>query len=438
MTMNASAPARRTYHCSKCEMRVLKEAARCPGCGAWGTIKEGVPDTMSTNVVRMSDIDPECTVKVPTGMAELDAALDGGVVPGQVILFGGRPGAGKSTLVLEIADAMTKRGVLSLESGKENRKKKNRVLLVSSEEDVEKIKARSLRIKRGENILLCHNKEWSLMESDFAEHQPEFGIIDSLNKIKDAHSSQAAVETLSRIYDYAHATSMTTFVIAHVNGEDEIAGMISLQHTADTIMVLERDRKDSEIRALRVLKNRHGSEDYVGLFEMTEKGLHSFDPARNIDAKKLRPGQAFSVAVLGGKSFPIEVQALTVSSLKPSLSVVGYPSDRVRSMLATLSEHGGVEVGGREIYVQIVGGVNFTDTGIDAAIAMAIASAVRKKALPLRSAFVGEIDLLGQVKNSARMDLRKEVAERHGFKLRCGEDLKDLLHELDAGKYPKG
>jgi DNA repair protein RadA/Sms len=427
--MTESAPTRKTYHCSKCELRIMKETARCPSCGAWGTIKEGVPDTMSTNVVRMSEINPECTVKVPTGMAELDAALDGGVVPGQVILFGGRPGAGKSTLVLEIADAMTKRGVLSLASGKENRKKKNRVLLVSSEEDVEKIKARSVRIGRGNDILLCHNKEWSLMESDFAEHQPEFGIVDSLNKIKDAHTPQAAVETLSRIYDYAHATSMTTFVIAHVNGEDEIAGMISLQHTADTIMVLERDRKDSDIRALRVLKNRHGSENYVGLFEMSEKGLHSYDPAKHIDVKKPRPGQAFSVAVLGGKSFPIEVQALALSALKPSLSVVGYPTDRVRSMLAVLSEHANVDVGGREIYVQIVGGVNFNDTGIDAAVAMALASALKKKSLPARSAFTGEIDLLGRVKPSGRSNLRKEIAERHGFKLRYGESLAELLEE---------
>jgi DNA repair protein RadA/Sms len=428
--MSAAAPARKTYHCSKCEVRVTKEAARCPSCGQWGTIKEGVSDTMSTNVVRMSDIDPECTHKVPTGMDELDAALDGGVVPGQVILLGGRPGSGKSTLVLEIADAMTKRGVLSLVSGKENRKKKNRVLLATSEEDIEKIKARSIRIERGNNILLCHNKEWALMESDFAEHQPEFGIIDSLNKIKDAHSPQAAVEILGRIYEYAHATSMTTFVIAHVNGEDEIAGMVALQHTADTIMILERDRKDSDIRALRVLKNRHGSEDYVGLFEMSEKGLHSFDPAKNFDRKKLRPGQAFSVAVIGGKSFPIEVQALAMPSIKSSLSVVGYPADRVRSLLAVLNQHAGVEVALKEIFVQIVGGINFTDTGIDAAVAVAITSAITKKTIPPRSAYCGEIDLLGQVKNGYRTDLRKEVAERHGFELQFGEDLTDLLDEL--------
>ena len=427
---SASDPARRTYYCKKCEVRLMKTAPRCPECKEWGTIKEGVPDTMSTNVVRMSEINPECTVKIPTGMAELDAALDGGVVPGQVILLGGFPGAGKSTLTLEIADAMTKRGVLSLASGRENRKKKNQVLLMSSEEDIEKIKARSLRINRGDNVLLCHNKEWSLMESDFAEYQPEFGIIDSLNKIKDAHSPVAAVEVLSRIYDYAHATSMTTFVIVHMNGQDEIAGMIALQHTADTIMVLERDRKNSDVRALRVLKNRHGSEDYVGLFEMTEKGLHSFDPAKNIDNTRLKPGQAFSVVVMGGKSFPIEVQALTPVSLKPTLSVVGYPADRVRSILAVLSEHAGVEIGMRDVYVQIVGGINFSDTGIDTAIAMAIVSAVKKKSLPSRSAYTGEIDLLANVKNGYRNDLRKEIAERHGFKLQSAMNLTDLLDVL--------
>jgi DNA repair protein RadA/Sms len=425
------AVSRKTYHCTKCEIRLMHESAKCPECGAWNTVKEGVPDTMATHVIRMDQISPECTIKVPTGLGELDAALDGGTVPGQVILLGGRPGAGKSTLVLEIADAMTKRGVVALDSGKESRKKKNRVLLVSSEEDVEKIKARSLRIKKGEDILLCHNKEWSSIESDFAEHQPEFGIIDSLNRIVEGRSEQGRVETLHRIYDYAHATSMTTFVIAHVNGDDEIAGMISLQHGADTILILERDREGSDIRALRVRKNRHGSEDYVGLFEMSEKGLYSYDPSKDMNIKKLVPGQAFSVAALGGKSFPIEVTALSQRAQKPFLSVVGYPTDRVRNLIATLMDHTNVDVSCREIYVQIAGGLNFIDTGIDAAVAMAIVSATRRKALPPKSAYVGEVDLLGRIKVGGRKDQRKEIAERHGFKLRCGQDLEELLEEWE-------
>jgi DNA repair protein RadA/Sms len=427
--MSTESTARKTYHCTKCDVRFMKALARCTECGTWGSVKEGVPDTMAMNVIRMSEISPECTYKVPTGLDELDAALDGGTVPGQVILLGGRPGAGKSTLVLEIADAMMKRGVLSLESGKEHRKKKNRCLLVSTEEDVEKIKARSLRIDKAHDILLCHQKEWSLIECDFADHQPEFGIIDSLNRIVEGRTEQGRVETLHRIYDYAHATAMTTFVIAHVNGDDEIAGMISLQHGADTILILERDRIESDIRALRVRKNRHGSEDYVGLFEMTEKGLYSYDPAKDFNIKKLLPGQAFSIGIIGGKSLPIEVQALAPKALKPFLSVVGYPTDRVRSILATMSEHTSIDTDGREIFVQIVGGLNFTDPGIDAAIAMAIASAVRKKPLPPESAYVGEVDLLGQVKAGGRHDQRKEIAKRHGFKLRCAEDLDELLEE---------
>lgn len=423
--------ARKQYYCTACDIRLSKAESRCPECKAWGTIKEGTPDTTSTNVVKMTDIDPECSFKVPTGMAELDAALEGGTVPGQVILLGGAPGAGKSTLVLGIADAMSKCGVISLDSGKMSRKKKNRVLLVSSEENVEKIRARSLRIKKGEKILLCHSKEWSYMESDFAEHQPEFGIIDSLSMMRDASSPIAAVETLKRICDYAHATDMTTFVIAHLNGEDEIAGMVSLQHTCDTIMMLERDRKDSDIRALRVLKNRHGAEDYVGLLEMTETGLYSFDPAKGLDLETMRAGQAFSIAVTGGKSFPIEVQALAPVAQKPGLSVIGYSPNRVRSILATLSEHTDVDVGTRDVYVQIVGGLNFSDTGIDAAVAMALVSAIQKRPLPKKSAYVGEVDLLGRVQSGARKDQRKEVATRHGFELRCRESLDELLNELE-------
>ena len=430
----STSPARKTYHCTKCEIRLMKEAARCPECKTWGSIKEGVPDTMATNVVKMSEVSSECTFKTPTGLAELDAALDGGTVPGQVILLGGRPGAGKSTLVLMIADAMTKRGVIALDSGREHRKKKNRVLLVSSEEDVEKIKARSIRIDKAHDILLCHNKEWSLIESDFADHQPEFGIIDSLNRIVEGRSEQGRVETLHRIYDYAHATAMTTFVIAHVNGDDEIAGMISLQHGADTILILERDRQGSDIRALRVRKNRHGSEDYVGLFEMSEKGLYSYDPAKDMSIKKLVPGQAFGIGVMGGKSFPVEVTALSSKAPKPFLSVVGYPTERVKSIIATLSEHTHLDVGSSEIHVQISGGLNFVDTGLDAAVVMAIASATAKRALPSKSAYSGEVDLLGRIKAGDRKDQRKDVAERHGFKLRCGEDVEELLADLERIK----
>ena len=382
---------------------------------------------MSTNVIRMSDIDPECTVKVPTGLPELDAALDGGTIPGQVILIGGPPGAGKSTLVLAIADAMTKRGVIDVATGKANRRKKNRVLLISSEEDVEKIRARSLRIGKGESILLCHNRVIGDIESDFAEYSPEFGIIDSLSKIKDAESNQGAVTTMGRIYDYAHTTSMTTFVLCHVNGDGEIAGMLALQHAADTVMMLDRDRKDSDTRTLRVYKNRHGSEDYVGLFEMTAKGLVSFDPTKNLDTGKLAPGQAFAIAMVGGKCFPIEVQALTQSSPRPQLSVLGYPSDRVRTILAVIGERTAIDVSDRDVYVQILGGVNFVDTAIDTAIAMAIVSATTKKALPTRSAYAGELDLLGRVKLGGRAPQRKEVAERHKFKIVQGDELGDII-----------
>lgn len=423
------ATARKTFYCTECEARVPEMVTRCPNpdCRKWNTIKEGVPDTMSTNVVRMKDIDPECTVKVPTGLPELDAALDGGTIPGQVVLVGGPPGVGKSTLVLAVAHAMTKRGVLDMTSGRADRKKKNRVLLISSEEDVEKIRARSLRIKKGDDILLCHNRVITEIEGDFATYNPEFGIIDSLNKIKDAESNQGAVTTMGRIYDYAHATSMTTFVLCHVNGDGEIAGMLTLQHAADTVMMLDRDRKDSDTRTLRVLKNRHGSEDYVGLFEMTAGGLVSFDPTKNLDTGKLQPGQAFAVAMMGGKCFPIEVQALTQKSERPQLSVVGYPSDRVRTLLAVLNQRTGVDVSDRDVYIQILGGLNFSDTAIDTAIAMAIVSAVQKRALPARTAYVGELDLLGRVKAGGRAAQRHEVAERHKFKVIEGGELQEII-----------
>ncbi len=417
-----TAAVRKQYFCTACDVRTDENAARCPGCHKWNTLKEGSPDTMSTNVVRMKDIDSECTVKVPTGLPELDAALDGGVVPGQVILLGGAPGAGKSTLVLTVAGAMTKRGVLRADTGKVNRRKKNKVLLVSSEEDIEKIRARSIRIKAGEDILICHNKEIGEIEADFATYQPEFGIVDSLQSM-----TGNPLENLTRLYEYAHATSTTMFVLCQVNAEGGIAGLTALEHKGDTTLMLERDRKDSDARTLRPLKNRHGSEDHVGLFDMTSEGLISFDPTASLNMGKMKPGQAYAIATVAGKVFPIEVQALARLSERPRVSVLGYSAQRVETMLAVLVKHCGIDCLDQDIYVQIVGGRNFTDTAIDAAVAMAIASTIKNVALPAKTAYVGEVDLLGQVKIIGRGAQRKEIAERHGFKLRIADTLSDMI-----------
>jgi DNA repair protein RadA/Sms len=377
----------------------------------------------------MRDIDPECKHKVPTGLGELDVALDGGVVPGQVIMIGGSPGVGKSTMVLEVADAMTKRKALNIETGRQARKK-NDVLLATSEEDVEKVRARGIRIGKGDDVLLAHCREYNEIEGDLAHYAPEFGIIDSLKRLRDATSQQGAVTTMERIYQFADATKTTMFVLMGVNGDGDIAGMMDLQHIVDTILMLERDRKDSDYRTLRVLKNRHGSEDYVGLFEMRGDGIHSYDPSKHLKHGRLAPGQAFAIATLGGRCFPIEVQALAMSSEKSTLSVVGYPSDRVRTILAILGAHTDVDVFEKDIYVSIIGGLNFTDTAIDSAIAMAISSAIKKKALPARMAYVGELDLIGEIKTGARTPLRKEVADRHGFRVASAEAIGDIVSEI--------
>jgi len=425
-------PRSKHWHCSDPDCLAHfneKPAGRCPSCGKWNTVREGVPDMMSTDVMPMRDIDPECKHKIPTGLIELDVALDGGVVPGQVIMIGGGPGAGKSTLVLEVGDAMTKRGALNIETGR-TMKKKNDVLIATSEEDVEKVRARGIRIKKGDNVLLSHCREYNEIEADLAQFSPEFGIIDSLKRLRDATSQQGAVATMERIYQFADTTKTTMFVLMGVNGDGDIAGMMDLQHIVDTILMLERDRKDSDYRTLRVLKNRHGSEDYVGLFEMRADGLHSYDPGKHLKHGRLAPGQAFAIATLGGRCFPIEVQALAISSEKSTLSVVGYPSDRVRTILAILGAHTDVDVFQKDIYVSIIGGLNFTDTAIDSAIAMAVSSAIKKKALPARTAYVGELDLIGEIKTGARTPLRKEVADRHGFRVATAETIGDIVHEI--------
>ncbi len=389
---------------------------------------------MSTNVVRMSDIDPESSIKIPTGMDELDEVLDGGTQAGQVILLSGPPGAGKSTLTLAIADAMKRKGRLNLDTGK-FQKKKNEVLYVTTEEEISKVKARSSRIKKGENILLCHNTDVNAIESDLAEHQPEYAIIDSLQKIQGAQTVPGALEILARIYNYASATGTTMIVNSQVNKDGEVSGSRGLEHCVDTHLELDRDQKDSATRVLRVRKNRHGSEDNIGLFEMFEDGLFPYDPTKNLDGSKPLPGQTFAVASMGGKglagkSLLVEVQALLSESQKPQYNVVGYDTQRVKTIVAAISEHTGVNVHGYDVYVSILGGVNFSDTNLDASIAMAIVSAKRKVKLKPKTVYIGEVDLLGRIKINGRGNSAAEVAEKHGFRLATGEDLETVFADI--------
>lgn len=386
---------------------------------------------MSTNVVRMSDIDPETNIKVSTGTPELDEVLDGGTLAGQVILVSGPPGVGKSTMMLQVADAMKRKGRLNLDTGKTSRKK-NEVLYISSEEDISKIRSRGLRIKAGDSLLVCHNEDIAAIESDLAEYQPEYGVIDSLQKIKGAQTVPGALEILKRLYSYASATSTTLFITSQVNKDGEVSGSMGLEHGVDTHLELDRDQKDSATRVLRARKNRHGSEDNVGLFEMAEEGIVPYDPAKNLDGNVMLPGQAFAIASMsgknmGGKSLLVEVQALLSESAKPQYNVIGYDTQRVKTIIAAICEHSGVMVHGYDVYVSILGGVNFSDTNLDAAIAMAIVSARKKMKLRPRTCYIGEVDLLGRIKVNGRGNGQREVAEKQGFKLVSGESLEAVF-----------
>lgn len=287
-----------------------KMQTKCPDCGKWNCIKEGVPDTMSTDVVPLFEVEMNTAVKISTGMDELDAVLTGGTVIGQAVLIGGEPGAGKSTLLLEVADAMTKKKALD-EVG-QTTKKKNRCLYVTTEEEIGSLRARSIRLSCGDQVLVCHNKEIALIESDLAEWQPEFCIIDSLSMMSGCFgSTNTQVDTLKRVVEVCKAMMVTLFVVVHITKDGELAGAKALEHIVDTVLILSQDQKNSATRQLRCTKNRHGSEDYIGLFEMTAKGLRPFDAGRMIDGTTMQAGQAFGVTAMGGRSILVEVQALT-------------------------------------------------------------------------------------------------------------------------------
>ena len=419
------AEAKKAYVCRECGYDAPKWLGKCPSCGAWNTFDELVVAKKGSSVAaavtssavpkakpqRVRDIETGTTKRIDVGQSEVNRVLGGGLVPGSVILVGGEPGIGKSTLALQLALADN-----SL-----------RTLYVSGEESAEQIKMRAERLG-------IHNEECviyteTLLENIVAQCEamrPDMVVIDSIQTIytdlvdASAGSVSQIRECASTLLKYAKGSGTPIFIIGHITKEGTIAGPKVLEHIVDVVLQFEGDGNNT-YRILRGIKNRFGATFEIGVFEMLEKGLRSVEnPSEVLLSHYDEPlsGVAVAATVDGIRPYLLEVQALvgTATYGTPQRNATGYDSRRMNMLLAILEKRVGLKMFQKDVFLNFAGGFKVSDTGLDLAVVAAVLSSYFDRPINEGVALAGEIGLSGEVRPAPRTEQRISEAARLGFK----------------------
>jgi DNA repair protein RadA/Sms len=420
------------YVCRQCGYENAKWLGRCPGCGEFATLEETVtvPPTKSFGASRANGLGPHALVgptrpqrlqdvpsgeserRVQTGIGEFDRVLGGGIVPGALILIGGDPGIGKSTLLTQAA------GALAEKSGK--------VLYVSGEESVSQIKLRAERLGvRAPDLLLHNETDVALIGAAIQNERPAFVIVDSIQTMQhpEIDSGPGSVSQVractTALAHIAKADGVPIFLVGHVTKEGALAGPRVLEHMVDTVLTFEGDRHYL-YRVLRAVKNRFGSTDELGLFEMHEEGLAEVaNPSEMLLSERAGgvAGSAVTAAVEGTRPLLVEVQALVAPSYltNPRRTVSGTDANRVNLILAVLEKRAGMSLANQDVFVNIAGGVRIDEPATDLAIAVSAASNFREVPVDPGTVLAGEVGLAGEVRAVGQMEKRLREAARLGF-----------------------
>ena len=417
--------AKKAYVCRECGYDAPKWLGKCPSCGAWNTFDELVVAKKGSSVAaavtssavpkakpqRVRDIETGTTKRVDVGQSEVNRVLGGGLVPGSVILVGGEPGIGKSTLALQLA--LADNGL--------------RTLYVSGEESAEQIKMRAERLG-------IHNEECviyteTLLENIVAQCEamrPDMVVIDSIQTIytdlvdASAGSVSQIRECASTLLKYAKGSGTPIFIIGHITKEGTIAGPKVLEHIVDVVLQFEGDGNNT-YRILRGIKNRFGATFEIGVFEMLEKGLRSVEnPSEVLLSHYDEPlsGVAVAATVDGIRPYLLEVQALvgTATYGTPQRNATGYDSRRMNMLLAILEKRVGLKMFQKDVFLNFAGGFKVSDTGLDLAVVAAVLSSYFDRPINEGIALAGEIGLSGEVRPAPRTEQRISEAARLGFK----------------------
>ena len=404
------------FFCGECGYESTKWLGKCPACGSWNTMLEqkkisSVPSINNltyAHAIPLADVTTTASGRVSSGIGELDRVLGGGIVPGSVTLLGGDPGIGKSTLLMQTAAELTKQGT---------------VLYVTGEESASQLKLRAERLGVGGDMLILAENDLSAIESEVDRVKPAYVMIDSIQTMysADCSGSNGSIsqirEATSLITRMAKRTGAATFIVGHVTKDGAIAGPRILEHMVDTVLYFEGDRQDS-FRLLRSVKNRFGSTDEIGVFEMRSTGMAEIsDPSTLFITGTNLPGCAVTCAMEGTRPMMVEVQALLSTSpfSNPRRMAAGLDNNRLVLLLAVLEKKAGLRFYDKDVYTNVVGGIRLDERAGDLAVAMCIAGAGADIALPPRTAILGELSLTGEVRPVNRLDKRIQECARLGF-----------------------
>lgn len=413
------------YYCTECGTESAKWQGQCPGCGAWNTMEEAPVTKTSTGKekvimpselakpTKMREIETENTPRLQTGIQELDRVLGGGIVAGSLVLVGGDPGIGKSTLLLQMCKHLSD--------------KQEKVLYVSGEESLQQIKLRGDRIGEfSDSIFLLAETNITTIEGAIDQLQPKVAIIDSIQTMYD-DAVDAAPGSMSQVREItgvllriAKKKGITIFIVGHVTKEGNVAGPRMLEHMVDTVLYFEGDR-NAGFRILRAVKNRFGSTNEIGVFEMLETGLSEVNnPSKVMLAG--RPLQTSGSVVVcsleGTRPILLEIQALVcqTSFNLPRRTTVGLDYNRVNLLLAVLEKRAGMVLSGSDAYVNIAGGMRLDDPAADLGIVFALVSSFRNRPLDESMVVFGEVGLSGEVRGVSAAEQRVREAVKMGFR----------------------
>nr|WP_314468052.1 DNA repair protein RadA [uncultured Campylobacter sp.] len=410
------------FECQACGNQQSKWVGKCPQCGAWDsflelnaqqieTLKEISKSSAKPSLAKqISEVEIEKITRISTQNSELDLVLGGGVVEGSLVLIGGSPGIGKSTLLLKIASNFAAQG--------------KKTLYVSGEESASQIKMRAQRLDAVKDGLFLLTE--ILLENILAEvrkNEYKILVIDSIQtlyseKIASAPGSVSQVREITfELMRLAKNENICVFIIGHITKDGSIAGPRILEHMVDVVLYFEGD-SSRELRMLRGFKNRFGSTSEVGIFEMSENGLIS---ANDIAGKfftrgKATSGSAITITMEGSRALSVEIQALVCESSYPKRSSTGYEKNRLDMLLALLERKLEIPLGHYDVFINVSGGVKISETAADLAVVAAIISSFKNRPISKESVFMGELSLNGEIREIFNLDQRLKEAKTQKFK----------------------
>jgi DNA repair protein RadA/Sms len=402
------------FACVECGYSAGRWFGKCPSCGSFGTLHEEAPPpppgvAAPRPLLRLVDVEAEEAARISTGVPELDRVLGGGIVPASLVLLGGEPGVGKSTLLLTALASISR---------------ERRALLVTGEESTAQVKLRAARLGGAERVEILAETELEAVCATLERERPDVCVIDSVQTLYSSElgstpGSVAQVrEAAARLLRVAKESGVATILVGHVTKDGAVAGPRVLEHLVDCVLQFEGDRYHAH-RVLRAAKNRFGSTNELGVFEMTGAGLEGVPDPSELFGRTVagEPGAAVACALEGTRPILLEIQALVAPTdlAMPRRVATGVDPKRLAMIVAVLGRHARVALGQADVFVNVAGGVRIDEPGADLAIALAIASAARGSPVRDGTAAFGEIGLTGRLRPAAQAERRLEECAKLGL-----------------------